>query len=437
MRPGFGTAAAGGPVAAWGGPGVAGRVRAVLAPGRGAGREPAADRVLRAFGLVIGLAGTIAALLELPEIVLQHRGIPLLWSVLTVSVAFGMLPVLAGVSLLAGPRSIRPVAGAAALGYLAAMVLLLAYLPPIAAAPGPVWAYRLMAIGVLAAALAWHPLLAGGYLVLAVALPGASLYFLLGDTSPAQALDAFARDATLCLLVLWCVVYARRAGARVDRETMRSSELAAAVAGAAARERERARFAALIHDAVLSTLLDASRTAGQAPVLRDQAQRALDQLDETRIVESQPAILDADSVAEFLRSAVREVSRSVEFTVRQRESGATLRMPWHAAGTVAAALTEATRNSLRHAGVPGRTVRHTVTVTVDADGLRVVVRDDGAGFDLHTVPSDRLGVSVSILGRMRQLPGGAGSVDSAPGAGTTVTLRWAGHGEDGDARAGR
>ncbi|MFI2232167.1 sensor histidine kinase [Nocardia testacea] len=430
MRRGFGTAAAAGPDAAH-------RVRAVLSPGRGAEQEPAAYRVLRALGLVIGLAGTLAALFELPEIVLQHRGVPLPWSLLTVSIAFGMLPVLVGVSLCAGPRSIRPVAGAAALGYLAAMVLLLAHLPSIAAAPGPVWAYRLMAVGVLAAALAWHPLLAGGYLVLAVALPGASLFFLLGATSLPQALDAFARDATLCLLMLWCVVYARRAGARVDRETVRSSELAAAVAGTAARERERARFAALIHDAVLSTLLEASRAAGPAPVLRDQAQRALDRLDETRIAESQPEILDADSVAGFLRSAVNGVSRSVECTVRRRDSGAILRMPWHAAGTVAAALVEAVRNSLRHAAVPGRPVRHTVTVTVDADRLRVVVRDDGAGFDPHAVPPDRLGVAVSILGRMRQLPGGAGFVDSVPGAGTAVTLLWDSRGGDGDARARR
>ncbi|WP_348536948.1 ATP-binding protein, partial [Nocardia carnea] len=90
----------------------------------------------------------------------------------------------------------------------------------------------------------------------------------------------------------------------------------------------------------------------------------------------------------------------------------------------AAALAEAVRNSLRHAGVPARRVRREVTVTVGAGGLLVVLRDDGKGFDRAAVPPDRLGIAASILGRMRQLPGGAGFVESAPGHGTTVTLMW-------------
>jgi signal transduction histidine kinase len=69
-------------------------------------------------------------------------------------------------------------------------------------------------------------------------------------------------------------------------------------------------------------------------------------------------------------------------------------------------------------------VQRTVTVTISAGGIRVVFRDDGAGFDMSQVPADRLGISVSILGRMRQLAGGAGFVESQPGEGTTVTLVW-------------
>jgi signal transduction histidine kinase len=99
-----------------------------------------------------------------------------------------------------------------------------------------------------------------------------------------------------------------------------------------------------------------------------------------------------------------------------------------AAGIIAAALAEAVRNSLRHATVPDRAVQRTVTVTVSAGGIRVLFRDDGAGFDLDCVPADRLGISVSILGRMRQLAGGAGFVESQPGEGTTVTLVWGGDG---------
>ncbi|MGW5382979.1 sensor histidine kinase [Nocardia sp. NPDC003963] len=404
--------------------------RALLVRDRDTGPESAADRVLRGLGLAIGLVGTIAGLLELPEIIVQHREVPLFWTLVTVSTAFGLLPVLAVVASVARPQLIRPVAGAAALGYLAAMVLVLAYFAEIEAAPGPIWVYRLVAIGVLAAALSWRLLFAGVYLVVAAAFPGTVAYLLLDGTSWMNVLVSFARQIGLCMLLLWCVAYARSAGVRVDRETVRASEQAAAVAGTAARERERARFAALIHDAVLSTLLDASRECSTSPVLREQAQRTLDQLDETRFAESDPDTLDADSAIGFLRSAVYEVNRSVEFTARRGADGATLRIPVEAAGTLAAALAEATRNSLRHAAVPGRAVRRTVTVTVGAGGLQVVVRDDGAGFDRTAVPADRLGVSVSVLGRMRQLPGGAAFVESVPGKGTTVTVVWASGGGD-------
>ncbi len=54
----------------------------------------------------------------------------------------------------------------------------------------------------------------------------------------------------------------------------------------------------------------------------------------------------------------------------------------------------------------------------------LVVRDDGIGFDAAAVPPARMGIAVSIVGRMRTLPGGDARVDARPGAGTTVTLTW-------------
>lgn len=386
--------------------------------------EPAVDRVVRRLSLVIGIGGTIAAVLELPEIILQQREMPLIRTALTVSMAFGMLPVLAVVSVVAGPRRIRVVAGAAAVGYLTAMTLATVYHYETVREPGAIWAHRLVAVGVLAAALAWRPVFAGGYLVIASAIPGIALFFMFDDTSVPATADRIARHAGLCLLVLWCVVHARAAGDRVDRESAMASERAAKVAGTAARERERARFAALIHDAVLSTLLDASRTETTSPALRAQAARTLDRLDATRISVTGPEYLDVDTAIGFLRSAVREVHADIEFRAYRGGNGGELRLPVAAAGTLAAALAEAVRNSLRHAGVPGRAVRRTVTVTVGAGGLRVVMRDDGMGFDRSAVPADRLGISVSVLGRMRQLAGGAGFVESEPGEGTTVTLMW-------------
>ncbi|MEV4129440.1 ATP-binding protein [Nocardia sp. NPDC049707] len=390
--------------------------------------EAASDRILRRMGLAVGIAGMIVAIVELPDIADQSEFVSGPGASLVVGMALGWFPVLAVVSFTMGRRAIRVVAGVAAVSYLAALVTI----PFIYAVPlidiTSVWMYRVLALGVLAAVLAWRPALATGYLLVAAATAALANRYVVPDATVLSLIGDFARAAGLCALFLWCCIFALAAAARVDRESVIASRRAASVAGAAARDRERARFAALIHDGVLSTLLDASRAGAESPVLRGQAERTLEQLDECRGTNTEPDLLDAQSAIGFLRSAVYEVNPGIRFTASRWAGLDDLRLPVHAAGTIAAALAEAARNSLRHATVVGRTVQRTVTVTISAGGIRVVFRDDGTGFDLDRVPADRLGVSVSILGRMRQLAGGAGFVESQPGEGTTVTLVWGGDG---------
>ncbi|MEU2251995.1 ATP-binding protein [Nocardia xishanensis] len=386
--------------------------------------EPASDRILRRLGSTFAIAGMIAAVVELPEIADQSRFAPLGWTVLAFALAFGWSPVLAIASVGMSRRVIQAVAGTAAISYLVAMALIpFAYRQPVTDATS-VWLYRVFALGVLAAALAWRRPIAVCYLVFGGAVAAVANMDVVPHGTNWSLLSDFARSVGLCALFLWCAVYARAAAARVDRESAIASSRAAAVAGAAARDRERARFAALIHDAVLSTLLDASRTGTDSPVLRKQAERTLAQLDELRGGGTEPDRLNAQAAVGFLRAAVHEVNQGIVFGARRWSGVDDLRLPVDAAGTIAAALAEAVRNSLRHATVPGRAVQRAVTVTVSAGGIRVVFRDDGAGFDPAKVPVDRLGISVSILGRMRRLPGGAAFVESQPGEGTSVTLVW-------------
>lgn len=386
--------------------------------------EGAADRILRRLGLSIGIGGIFVALMELPEIADQSRAAPIQWTVLAVVLAFGLFPVLAVVSITMSRPTIQAVAGAAAISFLAASIVIPFAYPEPASGSSQVWLYRVVVLGVLAAALAWRPPFAIAYLLIGAALVTLANRYVVRDVTVVALSSGYARAAGLCALFLWCAIYARAAAARVDRESAIESNRAAAVAGAAARDRERARFAALIHDAVLSTLLDASRGGTESPVLRKQAERTLEQLDECRVEGIESDGLDAQSAVGFLRSAVHEVNAAIVFTARRWTGLDDLRLPVDAAATIAAALAEAVRNSLRHATVAGRAVRRTVTVTVSAGGIRVVFHDDGAGFDLTQVPADRMGISVSILGRMRQLAGGAGFIESHPGEGTTVTLVW-------------
>ena len=61
-------------------------------------------------------------------------------------------------------------------------------------------------------------------------------------------------------------------------------------------------------------------------------------------------------------------------------------------------------------------------VECTADQVEAFVRDRGPGFDLETVPQDRLGVRESVIGRMER-HGGTATLRPAPGGGTEVTLR--------------
>ena len=85
---------------------------------------------------------------------------------------------------------------------------------------------------------------------------------------------------------------------------------------------------------------------------------------------------------------------------------------------LAAAAREALRNAARHA--PGAPIF--VFAQASPDGAEVFVRDEGPGFDLPTVPTERRGVRDSIIGRMAAV-GGSANVESRPGEGTEIALR--------------
>jgi hypothetical protein len=97
---------------------------------------------------------------------------------------------------------------------------------------------------------------------------------------------------------------------------------------------------------------------------------------------------------------------------------------------ITAAITEATaealRNSVFHADPADRDAARAVYVHLDEGGVAVLVLDDGVGFEAKGVPTSRLGISVSIVGRMHALAGGYAAIESQPGRGTTVRMGWIG-----------
>jgi signal transduction histidine kinase len=220
-----------------------------------------------------------------------------------------------------------------------------------------------------------------------------------------------------------------------------AAHAALAVANAQRNERtrelsvaeERTRLARELHDSLTQTLFSLSLTAesaatfvgpGADPRLVEQLDRirelARAALAETRSLVGtlRPPDLDAEGLTVALRKRVELLRR-----VHHVAIGLTVRGPARLRDRtlereVLRVATEALSNALQHAGA-GR-----IDVTLDSggDAIRLTVADNGTGFDLPATvrASRRLGLT-SMRERAEAL-GGVLHIDTAPGAGTRVTL---------------
>ena len=220
-----------------------------------------------------------------------------------------------------------------------------------------------------------------------------------------------------CLPFTAAVIIGVRTSRLLDETRAQTFHLAARAAGARAREAERRRFDALTHDGVMTVLLGAARM-GSTESLRSLASSTIAELGHEQ---GSTDSVHATAAIARLRSAVTDIDDTIAFAaIRHPPIGLTT-YPQEVLRTMSAAMAEALRNSLRHAGTA---VRTGVQVTISANSLSIEITDDGVGFDISRVPPHRLGIAVSVRGRMEQLPGGGVTIRSAPGQGTQVTLEW-------------
>jgi signal transduction histidine kinase len=56
-------------------------------------------------------------------------------------------------------------------------------------------------------------------------------------------------------------------------------------------------------------------------------------------------------------------------------------------------------------------------------GIKILVIDNGRGFRVARIPKNRLGVRLSIIGRVESV-GGEVHIDSKIGVGTTIVIEW-------------
>lgn len=247
---------------------------------------------------------------------------------------------------------------------------------------------------------------------------------------------------------LWGVAYSsifliaasmiRRTGRSLDAAREVALRATIDAAAATARDVERARFDALIHDHVIATLLAAE--GGHADDrLAAQARFALAELDAPAPA-TEAQSLTREAAATNIRVSIASVSDGVQVIAAdpmdpanpedragpggsgdRRGAATEPRYPIEVVAAVGEALAEAVRNSLRHGGADAECV---VFVEFGGASLQATAIDDGVGFEVADIPPERLGIEVSIRLRMSALAGGGSRIHSEPGRGTTVRVWW-------------
>ena len=225
-------------------------------------------------------------------------------------------------------------------------------------------------------------------------------------------LDMTTNLATIGALT-WLLRLAETSDASGAQQRAQAVELAARQASTRAQHEANS----FIHDHILSALIAVANGLPDRAALRDSARQALDSLSAGTTVASPVATRTLlNDVAGRVGVMAGDIRTDVVLT-REHE------MPPEVAQAITEATLEAVRNSLRHAGNKDTSVTRRVTLTSDACGISIEVSDNGCGFDPAVAGRGRHGVSGSIIARMQDV-GGRATVDSAPGEGACVTLRW-------------
>jgi signal transduction histidine kinase len=206
---------------------------------------------------------------------------------------------------------------------------------------------------------------------------------------------------------------------------------------------ERNRLARELHDSLVQKLFGVVLAAESAGTLlerdsgaaREQVERvgelAQEAVAELRslVFQLRPAEIETEGLGAALRKHVDVLREAHEADISLELRGEP-RLRSGVDDEVFRIAQESLQNALRHSGAR----RIDVRLDEDAGGLRLVVADDGSGFepDEAGLRSRRLGLT-SMEERARAL-GGRLAIESAPGAGTTIELEVA---CDGDPRPDR
>jgi signal transduction histidine kinase len=278
--------------------------------------------------------------------------------------------------------------------------------------------------------------------VLAFAIKGGWRWAAFASTTVAVAnlieRGTWARDTVHNVILVWVASIAIGYVVEVARASERTLARALEIE---ATTRERERLARDIHDSVLQVLAmvqrrgavlggeagELGRMAGEQEVaLRTLVSGGLVPVSRISENEAEGAVVRAVDEPEDASGPVdlrALLARYASAKVNLAEPGAPVPLPPASARELAAAVGAALDNVHRHVGEDARAW---ILVEDEPDEVIVTVRDDGPGIPegrlAQAEGEGRLGVALSIRGRLREI-GGSAELISVPGQGTEVELK--------------
>lgn len=381
----------------------------------------AAARVARTITVVAAVATIVFFALSIGPIIAAMPHLLHWYNIVSAVIVFGSPLVIAVIGLFTPLPTLRRMLGTYAILFL---VVVVAWVPaltsPLPAGLAP-WPLEVTALGTVPAAVAWRGTYVWGYLILNSVIIAPVRFISAGQVDWTVPLQYAFFTLTFAAIFTALAMVAMRNGYALDAATELARTTSARAAAAASRAQEQARLDALVHDNVMGTLFYASR-GGLDESVRRQAVKTLAQLEQLR--GGRDHVTDDVSVEDFvarIRSVVLDAAPDIEFmTTGRRES----LVPAEVAAAFAEATSEAVRNSLKHAVDRGDGITRSTLIALTSSTVRVIVRDNGQGFDPRDVAPHRLGILVSIRGRLGAIPGGSATVESRRGLGTVVNLAW-------------
>ncbi len=203
-------------------------------------------------------------------------------------------------------------------------------------------------------------------------------------------------------------------------------------AQALAKLEERQRLAQELHDAVNQSLFSAGLIAEVLPRLWEQnpaeGRRSLEDLRRlTRgalaemrglLAELRPVIMTGTDFGDLLRQLGNALAGRINTPVSVSVTGRGV-LPADVQVALYRLCQETLSNIAKHAEASQVQIR----LRYDSDGVEVYIKDNGHGFDPENISLGHSGLS--MMGERAKAIGAVLSITSAPGNGTTVTIRWA------------